>query len=827
MYAIQGFALARSWFEVRRDLAFSENTFLAWPRYYNCHNQMIAFFLLLLSALAAPALVRGFIAAFRYLRKKQKPEAKQLLCEAGIEAVINLIVCLVVSLFAIVFFHEMKPWSAFCLYFSISMLLSLLRCGSWIYARIKGTPIPREKAIGAGVVLGGLLLYLAFDGFFMNRAARNSQATQTNIALNDTSYVASRHGFAVNDDGSWAAASSSPWFVVRNIPEGAKTVTFDFAPTNSQMELVVQVPNGNDWKRVAAYDVSPLYESYCSVALKESSSSYRFIFNLETSRSTTDLNLTLRKLSINAPIPLDFGVWRFWGVACIGYAIYCLPKLAKKAQTAPTKAKAAKLTLLAGVGAALIALLIVGLCTKRGIDRLFAEGDMSEDQFLKYDIYVKLFDAFRKGQLNLDVTPDPKLIELGSDVYIPEKRGAAGATYLWDYAFYDGKYYCYFGAAPVILVSFPTYWITGSIPTGLYLQFVAFILSVGAMVYLAIILTQLFSFSPNPFFYGLLVLMICFGGLFFNIVVFKVEDYKYRVAVDYALLGALLFLCFCLEAYRGYNAKLMLGFAGFAFVSVMGSRPDFGLWLLFVLPLLLFMFFDKRHPWKKRLLDFTPMAAVLAVGAALLISYNVARYGKPLEFGQSYQLTAFDTRTFKFSFDAFGGAFAHFWAQTPANRQIFGFIDTQFSSTAFDYHPYRAGTIGLLFSPATYLLLFLPVAFACEKRWHWRISFILMPITVFLISWSVYSLGGTCFRYMLTVFPLMSVIGLIGFARFASAPLHHQARLMGYGFALVIAVGAFWFGSNLVSVPFDGMRGEDLNGWFYYWLRDILGARNV
>ena len=77
--------------------------------------------------------------------------------------------------------------------------------------------------------------------------------------------------------------------------------------------------------------------------------------------------------------------------------------------------------------------------------------------------YIKQFDAFFKGQLHLDVEVSEVLLSL-SNPYDPAARDEAGAVYYWDHAYFEGKYYSYFGIAPIATVYFPVYLATGTIP---------------------------------------------------------------------------------------------------------------------------------------------------------------------------------------------------------------------------------------------------------------------------------------------------------------------------------------------------------------------------
>ena len=65
--------------------------------------------------------------------------------------------------------------------------------------------------------------------------------------------------------------------------------------------------------------------------------------------------------------------------------------------------------------------------------------------------YDQLAISFEHGQLSLQVTPSPALLAL-HDPYDPVERKPLGYNnYIGDLSLYQGKYYLYFGPAPVII----------------------------------------------------------------------------------------------------------------------------------------------------------------------------------------------------------------------------------------------------------------------------------------------------------------------------------------------------------------------------------------
>ena len=105
-----------------------------------------------------------------------------------------------------------------------------------------------------------------------------------------------------------------------------------------------------------------------------------------------------------------------------------------------------------------------------------------EDELVWQSQYIKQFDALLKGQLHLDVEPSLGLLELDNP-YDPVARNEAGVDYLWDHALYEGKYYCYFGAAPLLTTYLPVYAVKGELPND---ALASLILGIYAVIFLAL-----------------------------------------------------------------------------------------------------------------------------------------------------------------------------------------------------------------------------------------------------------------------------------------------------------------------------------------------------
>ena len=67
------------------------------------------------------------------------------------------------------------------------------------------------------------------------------------------------------------------------------------------------------------------------------------------------------------------------------------------------------------------------------------------------DQYERMAQSILHGHLYLEYEDvDPRLSEM-ENPYDPQARKELGIYYHWDHAFYNGKYYMYFGIVPVVL----------------------------------------------------------------------------------------------------------------------------------------------------------------------------------------------------------------------------------------------------------------------------------------------------------------------------------------------------------------------------------------
>ena len=254
--------------------------------------------------------------------------------------------------------------------------------------------------------------------------------------------------------------------------------------------------------------------------------------------------------------------------------------------------------------------------------------------------YEYLVDGFLEGHASLSVKPAPALLAL-PDPYSPSQNGP---WRLWDASLYQGKFYLYFGPTPVLLM-LPWRVVTGHhLPERLA---VAAFAAIG-LAALALLLTGIrrahFPALPAAAVAGILFTAMCASWL--PVTLRRPEVWELPlVAACACLWWALYFLWRCLGSENG--ARWAVG-AGAAVALLLGSRPTG----FFAGAAVIALLFDPRRPLGRR---FLLAAAVATAGGIALLAYNVARFGHPLEFGQSYQLWGADERAVRHFSPAYAG----------------------------------------------------------------------------------------------------------------------------------------------------------------------------
>lgn len=362
----------------------------------------------------------------------------------------------------------------------------------------------------------------------------------------------------------------------------------------------------------------------------------------------------------------------------------------------------------------------------------------SYDERFNSNTYHQQFDAWLKGQTALDVAVDPRVSNF-TDLYDPSEFYKNNVGWLFDHVIYEGKYYNYYGVAPLILVYAPVYALTGMFPTPILVTTVLALIGVLASFWALSALVRAWGLQPNLLLY-LLAQMALPGMALLYFGQTEVVTAQQTCLSGYAM-GLLLVASGTETLLKSGKARLVLAaLSSAALVLLVLSRPHIlFVALLFFVPLLL-QFVGRT--WEQAA---TPRSGLLAhikanlkfvdvktcalvvllvgLGALGVMTYNYVRFGGVANFGESLMVTAaVNLGMYQPSYDlpALLEALYHTFLPTVHLNEAFPFVEaSQPTVDDLSYYPFPHPTIGLLAFSANYALFLLFIALPQSQNDAW------------------------------------------------------------------------------------------------------------
>ena len=265
--------------------------------------------------------------------------------------------------------------------------------------------------------------------------------------------------------------------------------------------------------------------------------------------------------------------------------------------------------------------------------------------------YQRLTEAFLDGHTYLNEEPPQALIDMENPYDFAERSrvmSETGSDYLWDHAYYNGKYYVYFGVVPVLVFYLPCYALTGAhmqTYIALFIMSLALIFSVLYLLYH--IIRRWFPGAPFTLYWILSFLFINSCGIIY---ILKRPDFyslPLLMGIVFAVLGLGLWIAALGEDAAGRPRlsawRIALGSLLIALIS--GCRPQ--LLIVIGLGVILFwksVFHDRTLFSKSSIRSTLALCAPMLAVAAAAMAYNYVRFGSIFDFGANYNLTTNDMR---------------------------------------------------------------------------------------------------------------------------------------------------------------------------------------
>ena len=413
--------------------------------------------------------------------------------------------------------------------------------------------------------------------------------------------------------------------------------------------------------------------------------------------------------------------------------------------------------------------------------------------------YNLLMKGFMKGSLAMDLPADPALARM-KNPSDPEERGDHG---LHDASYYRGRYFLYFGAAPVVLLFLPFHLVTGKfIDESLVPPVFAFLGLLASAWLLAAIRRRYFPRASAAAAAGCVVAL----GLANLVPVLLRRSNVWEVPITCAYACFMLGLCALFQSLQGRRPAAWLALASASFGLAVASRPTylFGCGAVLV-PVL-------AHAWGRRaagsllgapalrrlaLAAFLPLAAI----GALLALYNIGRFGSPTDFGfrhlmngeQVWKEDLFGLRFFWYNFRVYALAPAR-WVP------YFPFVQVAWLPDPPAGHLGSEDPFGVV-PNIPFALLALVALFAALRRASWdptlRCLCFAVAVAVIGTGLATSSFGGAINRYEVDFLPGVIVLACIAWLWISDGGLRGRA---GSAAGVAIAVSlAFSAGFNVLA----------------------------
>jgi len=379
-------------------------------------------------------------------------------------------------------------------------------------------------------------------------------------------------------------------------------------------------------------------------------------------RATPGTEFSMGNIMINAKQPINI---RWIRVGCL-FALLSLLALMRKDSSIHTRVFDARDTkqLLLGIGICVVCLGLTWLVWKSNVDYWRTDNVNGN--------YYNITHALSEGHFDINPSPSEKLMSLENpyDYYAREANDVMEA---WDTAYYNSKFYCYFGIVPVLLTYLPGYIVTGTMPENVTVALTFSLFMVTGCFFLVYQMIKRWCKQVPFFLWPVLSVIMCFAENFFYL--YMRPDF-YNIPILTANALTVWGLGLWLRGLNGETKKWIWYMLGSLCMSlVAGSRPQMVLISVLAIPLFWQEVIVQRELFsKKGLRDTVAICMPYIIVAAGLMYYNYARFGSPFEFGAIYNLTTNDMTRRGFNLDRLGGGIFTLLFQPPIYLATFPYL---------------------------------------------------------------------------------------------------------------------------------------------------------
>ncbi|MDO4300792.1 MAG: hypothetical protein Q4D26_05315 [Clostridia bacterium] len=262
-------------------------------------------------------------------------------------------------------------------------------------------------------------------------------------------------------------------------------------------------------------------------------------------------------------------------------------------------------------------------------------------------VYTNLAQSLLQGRFDLPMLDVSDKLSLMTNPYDTGLRNQyiGGANYAWDYAYFRGKYYVYFGIVPCLILFLPLKAIFNyDLPVNLAALCFTIIYIIAGFRFIYTIIKRYFKDLPF-FLYILMAEMFVFSSAllpaFIRNDLYVIPNIT---ALTFTMLGLDLWLN-SIGADGNIKSTLRVFLGSWCMALVAGCRPQFILGSFFAILIFGKIFSVKQrliNPQKNMALNIIAFIIPYIAAASFLMYYNYARFGSVTDFGAMYNLTTND-----------------------------------------------------------------------------------------------------------------------------------------------------------------------------------------
>ena len=431
--------------------------------------------------------------------------------------------------------------------------------------------------------------------------------------------------------------------------------------------------------------------------------------------------------------------------------------------------------------AVMIGIMVVGMKVAK------ADLVLQDSPWPHHKQYQELAHSLANGTVELtEQYVDPALLEVDNP-YDTITLWTEGIVYSMDYAFYDGKYYEYFGIMPELAFYYPYYKLKGQDMRNYQVMMILYVFLVAGVFITITGLVKKYAKSMPYFFY----LMLCVAtSLCANFVYLTAKSDIYNVPVLMAVTCSILGIGCWLEAMnteRVWLRRVSLVLGSFSMAMVAGCRPQ-----LLLLSGIGVIFFLLEDGWKNRKLltkstaiDTVVFVIPYFVIAVIVCWYNYARFGNILDFGATYSLTTNDMNHRGFNMNRLLRSMYSYLLQPATINTDFPFLNASFvGGNYMGRFLYESTFGGMLVTNTMMVSLWIGAATGFKKLNGGLKAIVLYccGATIFIAGFDG-NCAGVLYRYTCDFAPAFIIAAVIMWIVF----LDKSRNVINYSFAARIA----------------------------------------